>query len=216
MTDLGPPITEPERIGRLPRDERGRPIPWFTAVLDGGRTDLRVVDAAKIERAIAESRCWVCGGRFTGPTRAFIVGPLGAISRIAPEPPSHTDCALYSLHVCPFLANPNRDRRTANLPDGLGMPGVVVLDNPGVSLLWVCRRFEVERDPDGRALFRLPRPSRLLAYHGGLPALRTQLAAAVAVAEQQALDGARDDGIPEHRVTAEIARTRDLYRDVLR
>jgi hypothetical protein len=213
----------PERVARLPRDGAGRPIPWFTAIVDG-RPDLRVSDPDKTARAVAEGRCWICGDRFDrsdgSRMRTFIVGPTSAFSRLGEEPPSHRRCALYAARSCPFLSNPGRARRPAGLPasverlddDGFGP----VLENPGVVLLWMCRRYDVDWLSDGLAAFRLPYPSGLYAYCGGLPALRDQLDAAVDVAERQTRDRARDAGVDPAEVDKTVKSARHMIRTRMR
>lgn len=186
----------PERIARLPRDDAGRPIPWFTALIDN-KPDLRVHDAAKFNRAVKEDRCWVCGQRFSnagGRSRSFIVGPISVFTRIAAEPPSHRTCALYSLAACPFLATPGRRRRAARLPEEVGLPGGSLTENPGVVFVWMCRRFNVEWADDA-PLCKMSYPSGgIYAYREGLPVLRTDLNAAVDAAEATVRTAAAESG----------------------
>jgi hypothetical protein len=204
-------IAVPERIARLPRDEHDRPIPWFAAIVEG-RVDLRLADEAKLRRAVRDGRCWICGDRFDrgaghhAKGRAFIVGPIAAFNRVAPEPPSHRACALYACRACPFLARPGRRRRPANLPDAadLHIPGEPILENPGLVLVWMCRRYDVETQPGGGLLFRLPYPGGLLAYAEGLPALRDQLNDALDRAEATVRASAAADGVPVEAVDADI------------
>jgi hypothetical protein len=204
-------IEVPERIARLPRDEHDRPIPWFAAIVEG-RVDLRLADDAKLRRAVGDGRCWICGDRFDrggghhAKARAFIVGPLAAFNRVAPEPPSHRLCALYACRTCPFLTRPGRGRRTANLPDDdeLGMPGDPILDNPGLTFVWFCRRYDVETDRAGGLLFRLPYPGGLLAYAEGQCALTDQLNDALDRAEATFRAAAAADRVPVDDVDAKI------------
>jgi len=185
-------VAVPERIARLPHDDLGRPIPWFLMRFDDDRpVDFRFVDADKIGIAIRDGRCWVCGERFQranggAPLFTFLVGPLALFNRTTGEPPMHRTCALYTLRSCPFLMTPARRRRTSNLPENRYMPCIPFLDNPGVVVAWMCRRYDVDTLPDGGRLFRLPYPSALYVYAGGLPALRDQLDAALDVAESRA------------------------------
>jgi hypothetical protein len=212
-------IEVPERIARLPRDEHDQPIPWFAAIVDG-RVDLRLADEVKLRRAVADGRCWICGDRFTvgahhARQRSFIVGPLAAFNRVAPEPPSHRTCALYACRVCPFLTRPAK-RRAGNIPEEAhAAPGDPILENPGVSLIWMCRRYDVENH-DGGLLFRLPYPAALYAYAEGLPALSHQLADAMARAEATARAAAAADGIPADDIDAIIRVGRTLVRTRMR
>lgn len=132
----------PERIQRLPKDEKGRYCPWFVAWIDG-KPDFRVVEAGKAVSAIKENRCWICGevlGRF----KAFVIGPMCAVNHISSEPPSHKDCAIYAAKACPFLATPKMHRRERDLPEGVIDPaGISLRRNPGVVLIWITTGFKV-------------------------------------------------------------------------
>src|SRR5215471_20238556 len=98
----------PERVAKLPRDEKGRPVPWFVAWPDG-KPDFRCVDAPKIYIAYRDQLCWICGEKL-GKFLAFPIGPMCAVNHIASEPPSHKDCAIYAAMACPFLATPKMHR----------------------------------------------------------------------------------------------------------
>ncbi|HKX71391.1 MAG TPA: hypothetical protein VJM75_09200 [Acidimicrobiales bacterium] len=192
-------VSTPERIARLPRDDHDRPTPWFLMRFDDGHVDYRFVDGDKIGQAVEQCRCWVCGERFErgqgARSRTFIVGPTALFTRTTGEPPMHRSCALYALRACPFLANPNKARRTSNVPDEAFMVGDPILDNPGVALAWMCRRFDVDELDSGGCLFRLPYPSGLYAYTEGLPALREQLDAAMVIAEGRVRADAEQRGV---------------------
>src|SRR5437764_29347 len=94
----------PSRLKLLPVDERGFPVPWFVAWIDG-KPDFRVVDQRKMAIAVSEKRCWVCGD-FLGRYMAFVIGPMCAVNRVSSEPPSHRECAEFSVRACPFLTKP--------------------------------------------------------------------------------------------------------------
>jgi hypothetical protein len=211
-------IAVPDSITRLPRDDHGRPVPWFTAIIDG-RPDMRVADAAKHRRAIADRRCWICGRRFEragSPHLAFVVGPLSLFSRCALEPPSHRACALYALRECPFLSNPQRARRPTNLPEQVTMSGEPVLDNPGVMLVWLCHRYDLEHDGAGPPLFRLPMPTAIYAYAEGLPALRTQFDQALDEAEGRWRQLAAADHRTSDDIDTVVAASRRLIAERIR
>jgi hypothetical protein len=53
--------TMPARMRDLPLDERGYPVPWFVAWVDG-KPEFRAMDRHKFVTAIREKRCWVCAG----------------------------------------------------------------------------------------------------------------------------------------------------------
>lgn len=203
-------IETPARIAALPADDHGRPVPWFTARVNG-KPDLRTMAAAKITTAIGERRCWICGQPLDPDDRmAFVVGPYSLFSRCSSEPPSDRLCALYAVRECPFLANPGRARRPKNLPAEAAMAGNPILDNPGLALVWLCRGYRVEADTNGRVLLHLPSPSSILAYHGGQPARRTQLDEGFAAAAQRARTLLADQGMPDTMIDATVATNRAL------
>jgi hypothetical protein len=143
--DFGP---LPPRIARLPV-EQGWPVPWFVDWREDGqgvsRPDFRVVDKRKFFQAIKERRCWVCGD-LLGHWLAFPIGPMCSITRTISEPPSHRECAEWSIQNCPFLSNPAMVRRTDNLPDDAEQAaGAGLTRNPGVMCLWMTRTFETFR-----------------------------------------------------------------------
>lgn len=166
----------PSRISTLPRDQRGFPIPWFVAFIDGV-ADFRVVDVEKTKRAIAESRCFICGealGRFG----AFIVGPMCVVNRVSAEPPSHRECAVWSVRACPWLLNPSAPRRETNVPEGVaeaGPDGSMIRRNPGVQMVWIMRAFKVLTFDDGGLLFDIGEPVEVLWFREGRSATRDEV-----------------------------------------
>lgn len=173
MTVSLPPM--PETIAQLPRDERGYPVPWFVAWVDG-KPEFRCADAVKLRLAISEQRCWVCGGKFIDSIFAFLIGPMCAVNRVSSEPPSHPRCAEFSVKACPFLSMPKAQRREANLPAETTLgAGFAIKRNPGVSLIWITSYYKLERYPDG-VLFRLYRdPAELSYWAEGRTATRNEI-----------------------------------------
>jgi hypothetical protein len=158
-----PPI--PARIAALPRDDRGYPVPWFVAWIDG-KPEFRCADGQKLAAAIKEHRCWVCGEKL-GRNLAFVIGPMCAINRTTAEPPCHLECAEFSAKACPFLSMPKAQRREANLPEGSGeAAGIAIKRNPGVTLIWVCRKYSIHVVGDG-VLFKIGQPSQTKCYCEG-------------------------------------------------
>lgn len=153
------PELMPRRIARLPRDERGYPVPWFVTWLDG-KPDFRVADAAKRVQAVREHLCWICGG-VLGRFQTYVIGPMCIVNRTTAEPPCHRDCAVFAVIACPFLSNPKAKRPERELPEGaVDAPGIPLNRNPGVTALWTTRedpRVFVTSDRKG-FLFDLPDP----------------------------------------------------------
>lgn len=192
---------EPRRIAKLPHDRAGRPVPWFVQWFDGptwseagdGTPDFRVTDERKIFRALKERRCFICGEPFHGPTETFPIGPMCVVNRISAEPPSHYDCAEHAVHVCPWMLNPAKGRREANLPEGKIDPAGMVGRNPGVIVLWKTRGHEAIR-VRGTTLLELGPPARLTWWAEGRPAEAREIAESFASGVQLIYDQAQEEG----------------------
>lgn len=179
----------PRSVERLPRDERGYPIPWFVSWQDGEH-DFRVMDTDKLIRIAKghDRSCWVCGQRLPRLS-AYVIGPMCAVNRISSEPTSHVECATYAALTCPFLANPKRTRKPdEHTPFGQPtkeMAGVGILRNPGVSLVWVIsgrpKPFNVPKTARGGSgiLFNIGTPVEAKWYAHGRDATRAEVEAAL-------------------------------------
>jgi hypothetical protein len=148
------------RIGKLPRDKHGRPVPWFVAFIDGV-PDFRVIRRRGIQDALRLKLCWVCGEPM-GAWSAFVIGPMCAVNRTSAEPPSHRDCGIYSATHCPFLVTPSMQRRERGIPEDRVEPaGIMLKRNPGVALVWITRKWSTFRAPDGGILFDIGEPAQV-------------------------------------------------------
>ena len=158
MTPLRQGLTQPPpNIAKLPRDERGYPVPYFVQWMDGdkpapygkGVPEFRIADRTKVVKCIMDGRCWVCG-ELIGRRGVFVVGPMCVINRNSAEPPSHYECAIWSLKSCPFLINPDMVRRENNLPDKtVDAPGIMVKRNPGVMAAYTSKTWVPYAKGDG-------------------------------------------------------------------
>jgi len=168
----------PERLGRRPWSQKHKaPIPWFVETVNG-EPDFRVVKTARMFDAIDKRLCWICGERL-GQHMAFNLGPISAINRMSSEPPGHKECALYSAQACPFLSHPNKDRRTAGLPDEIEPgPGMPILHNPGVTLVWLTKGYKAEIHERTKLLFAIGDPHELYWFAEGRAATRIEVEAA--------------------------------------
>ncbi len=182
----------PERMKGLTIDERGYPVPWFVAWVDG-KPEFRAMDQRKYVRAIREKLCWVCGGKL-GVWVAFTAGPMCGINRTSSEPPSHLECARWSSRNCPFLNNPHMVRRedeTLNNPKlREEAAGICITRNPGVAMIWVTRQFEVFNDGNGKPLIAMGEPESVEWWACGRPATRDEVIRSV------------DSGLPNLEVLA--------------
>ncbi len=133
----GLPLAPPS-IDALPVD-RGYPVPDFVAWVDG-KPEFRAMDGRKLSRDVTERRCWVCGKALTTNRVTYVIGPMCVVNRISAEPPSHRECAEYSVKACPFLSRPEMVRRENDMPDqSEAPPGIMLRRNPGVTCLWTTR-----------------------------------------------------------------------------
>jgi len=164
----------PPRLQRLPVDERGYPIPWFVAWVDG-KPEFRAMDGDKFIRAVKEKRCWVCGDPL-GRWLAFPIGPMCAITRTTAEPPMHVECAEWSIRNCPFLSQPQMVRRAEGLPDAIQpAAGHMITRNPGVICLWITREYEIFNDGRGKPLLTVGKPERVSWWCEGRAATRVEV-----------------------------------------
>lgn len=169
-------IPIPERIKSLSLGPNGYPVPWFVAWV-GEKPEFRAMDPVKLVRAVRESRCWVCGQRMTRE-KSFVIGPMCAVTRTNAEPPSHPECALYSVRACPFLTRPHMVRRENDLPEGAGFSaGLAIKRNPGCCAIWT-RAGAVDFFPDrptGGILFKIGEPTSVTWWCEGRPATRDEV-----------------------------------------
>jgi hypothetical protein len=169
-------VVMPERIKNLPHDpERGYPIPFFVAWV-GDKPDFRIADDGKRMRCVKERLCWICGERL-GKWLGFVIGPMCAVNRVSAEPAMHRECAEYSVAVCPFLLNPNQKRNPKKMATDeiADMPGIGIMRNPGVMLLWVTTGFSIVPDNMGGWLIALGPPKALKWYAEGRVATRAEV-----------------------------------------
>ena len=171
-------VEMPDRIAALPTNHAGYPVPWFVAWVDG-KPDFRLMDEEKIILALLDRRCWICGNDM-GRVQTYVVGPMCAVNRISAEPPSHTECAVYAARVCPFILNPNKERREGRMPAETKDPaGFMLRRNPGVILLWTTRIDPMPFRAPGGLLFTLPDPASVLWFSEGRTATRSEVLASI-------------------------------------
>lgn len=223
-----PPLTQ--RIERLPR-HRGYPVPWFVQWFEDGEPrptgegepDFRVASGEKMEAAINERLCWVCGEMISqhDAPAAFVIGPMCSVNRISAEPPAHRGCAYFSVRACPFLTRPHMVRREKGINEAAEKPpGHMIERNPGVTLVWYTNSWDIVA-PEGKPLFELGPPKNVTAYSQGRAATRdevwrsivTGLPALLQIANQQdeEEDGAiRNAAIALERQLSEAVRLLNL------
>jgi hypothetical protein len=158
-------------------DERGYPVPWFVAWING-KPDFRVIAPGKVMTAHERGLCWLCG-KPRGHDSAFVIGPMCVINRVSSEPPSHLACAEFAVRVCPFLTRPSMQRNMRPLPtDSMKAPGNMILRNPGCTAIWVTRGYSLMQLQDG-TLFELHEPIQIYWYAEGRTATRKEILASI-------------------------------------
>jgi hypothetical protein len=201
-SNLRPDLPEmPPQIAALPVADNGYPIPCFVA-WDNGKPEFRFADPAKIKLALYGRRCWVCGQALGEPgcAVAFVIGPMCSINHVSSEPPSHVECAEFSVRACPFLSKPHMRRRENDLPEHTDAAGFMIERNPGCCLVWVTRVYQAFRalGPAGGVgiLFDIcgvgsDQPESVSWWAEGRPATRAEVEASIAT------------GLPQLRALAE-------------
>jgi hypothetical protein len=109
----------PPRIAARPKDARGYPISFVTAVRPDGTPDFTELDGPRRAKAIIEQLCGLCGESLP-PARAVIGGPQVVEHHLAMDPPMCVEYATFAAtHAAagrPFLLLPNaryrKDRAT--------------------------------------------------------------------------------------------------------
>lgn len=188
--------TLPARMAALPIDDRGFPVPFFVAYVNG-KPDHRISDPAKKHICMKHARCWLCGQPL-GRELVFTIGPMCMVNRVSSEPPQHRECAEFAARACPFLSRPHAKRREAGVPECVRTaPGEGLRRNPGVTLVYEASSFKPWLVDNGY-LFRLGEPVKLSFFAEGRQATRDEVDEAIrtglplleeAVARQEADEG---------------------------
>lgn len=179
----------PPRIARLPKDDRGYPVPRFIQWLQdgkpasrmalGAKPDFRYADHHFREEAFRRGLCWVCGD-LMGRHRVFAIGPMCVVNRVTMEPACHRECAEYAAKACPFLVNPREKRNEKNLDPEASAPGEVIRRNPGCVCLFETREARPFNVKGGGWLIRLGKPDRVDWWAKGRQATRDEVIESIA------------------------------------
>lgn len=201
----------PPNVQALPTDHRGFPVPWFVAWIDG-KADFRVIGPGRVEQAVKKELCWICGRPMGAMMRTFVIGPMCAVNRVSPEPPSHWQCAVFAATACPFLSQPKMRRNDKGLPEERQPPpGLMIERNPGVALVWGCSRFKRFHDDLGGLLFEVGPPRKVAWYAQGRAATRDEclhsIETGLPILEQAA---AQDGPLAEYELRVRLRRAMQL------
>lgn len=203
----------PGRIAALPRDERGYPVPWFVAWVEG-KPIFQMADARKLGIAIREQRCWICGELMTG-IRCFVIGPMCSINRVSAEPPMHRDCAVFSVKACPFLSKPKMGRNMAIREEHSSEkpPGHMIERNPGVSLIWHTRRggYTIEQHDNGVLFSLWDAPAEWSWWAEGRTATRDEVVASIQSGYPALADMAKAEGVEAEMALSAARRESEMF-----
>jgi hypothetical protein len=188
-------IPIPQRMRKLPIDERGFPIPRFVPYVNG-KPEFRGMSGEHLHACVRKKICWLCGEPLAANRMTFVIGPMCAINRNTAEPPCHRSCAQYAAQACPFLSQPKMRRNEKDTPWEPGEPpgaGIGLKRNPGVTLLWSTRSYKTV--PDGQGiLFRIGDAIHIDVYAEGRKALADELAHSISTGLPALFEMAEEDG----------------------
>jgi hypothetical protein len=183
-------IPVPQRMRKLPLDDRGFPIPRFVPYIDG-KPEFRGMSGEHLYACVRRKLCWLCGEPL-GVHQTFVIGPMCAINKNTAEPPCHEACAQYAAQACPFLSQPKMRRNEKDMPDG-NVAGLMIKRNPGCTLLWTTRDYKVV--PEGQGiLFRIGEPEHIEVFAEGREATAQELTQSIATGIPLLMEAAEQDG----------------------
>ena len=193
----------PPRIKRLPKDDRGYPVPKFVEWMKDGKPaadrtspgavpDFRYANQGFRARAFKQGLCWICGEP-TGVHQVYAIGPMCLINRTTMEPASHRDCATFAAKACPFLIRPRMRRIGFDEDEPRGVAGQMIERNPGCVALYETRQAETFQATGGW-LIRLGKPDRVDWWAEGRQATRAEVMASIDSGYPLLLDQAMKDG----------------------
>jgi hypothetical protein len=139
-------FTIPDFLSHLPVDERGYPVPYFAAIVNG-KPDFRMLDMEKQKICVEYNKCAICGKKLQKGVYYFISGPLGAKNQVSSDPPMHRECAGFSLAACPHLHFEKAERRDRNLPKETQHSGSQLLGKPEAVFMILADKFKTMKDP---------------------------------------------------------------------
>lgn len=138
---------------------------------------------------------------------------LCTVNRISSEPPSHRDCAEFSVKACPFLSRPHAQRRDHDYPEGHRAPaGIFLARNPGVMAIWMSKDWTLKTIGFRQHLIEVGEPVSVEWWTQGRLATRQEVEDAVAAGAPN-LAELVDKHDPEEvrEFEANLIRARDHY-----
>jgi hypothetical protein len=156
-------VEMPPRVAARPRDKRGYPILFTSAVIDGV-PDFRISSLDAVLRAAEESLCGVCGQRLDY-WLVFIGGPVAVANRAFGDPPMHRACAEYALAVCPYLATKADRSQALQAKHGELLrkyDPTMIREKPSRLALYTTRGFRVY--PNGKGIIFRAEPAKQIDW----------------------------------------------------
>jgi hypothetical protein len=219
----------PKRIARLPKDERGYPVPrfveWLKQGLDGqmiaarptdpsAKPDFRYARPEYRNQAFRHGYCWVCGEQM-GVHKIYAIGPMCVVNRVTMEPASHRECAEYSVKACPFLLRPRMRRLPMGADEPRHVAGKMIERNPGCTCLYETKT-ATSFQAEGGWLIRLGEPTRVDWWAEGREATRQEIKDSIDSGYPILMDMAMQQGIEavDELVRMKFAALKLLPRDV--
>jgi hypothetical protein len=191
--ELRPEMNDaPTAMRGRPIDHRGFYVPWFvTAKDENGHWDFRRVDPNRVREAYQRKVCWISGEPL-GSYKSFVIGPMCCINRITAEPPVKREIAEWSVRVCPWLSNPQAKRPLLDEGSFRPAPGLMVMDNPGISCIWTIKGdgYQMNRD----RLIRLGDPVHVAFYKNKEKASDLEIREALKIGGRRLMDIAEPEG----------------------
>lgn len=103
----------PKCLSHLKVDERGYPIPFFVPMVEG-KPQFLYMDKQKLDKAIDENLCHICGKKLHKDYHYFVSGPMGLQNKVSSDAAMHRDCAEFALAVCPHMLYKKSERKAVN------------------------------------------------------------------------------------------------------
>lgn len=125
----------------------GEPVPGFLGVF---------LDT--VMRLAYERRCAVCGDQIIDGQYAFLGGPARREPLATIHPPSHEDCLIASLGLCPYLGRRHTRRARGARAEGLTASPGQALGKPETWVLGVTDDYQIVVDEDETLHVLLPGP----------------------------------------------------------
>lgn len=197
----------PPALASLPRDHRGFPIPWFvTRKTEKGHPDFTQLAGERFQEALRKKLCWVTGEPL-GANKAFTLGPMSLINRIAGDPPTKLDIARWSVRICPFLSRPNMKRVPVDDAAKEQHRGTFVEENPGISAIYVTKEYRQNYS----GVIELGEPSLVEWWAEGSPATQEEIQTAFAHAVRKLRELAGSDIGDQANLSLSIMKARKAF-----